>query len=352
MKKLQILCLAVFIALFSLTATIYLDSQSKQEKSKMATYAQQIANPAKPLSAPGFLQPLSTLNPDGSETGLYPGYGSSATPAGAGSGVDQATLDAYGQSIGNTQSAIDRLGGQQASGNNSIDASYTNALNQLLLGKNQANATYDTTKHQTGVDYVGAKNTIGANAGNSLNGLLRLLGSRGAGGSSAATISAPGAVARNATLQRTDVGNTFGANNQALDTNWNNYLTGYNNEVSSAGNQRDQSKQSLQQQIDNNRATLLQSLASLTGQQAAAQGGNATAVSQPYLDQANALLDKTSNYTTAPINYQTQAYTAPDLAKYTTNPNATPTFNGQTQANDYTSPYLAALLGKKQLVRA
>lgn len=256
---------------------------------------------------------------------------------------DPATLAAYAQSINNTQAAIDRLPGQLNSGNQAIGASYENTLNQLLLGKNQANASYDTTKHQTATDYVGAKNTIGANAGSTLSGLLRLLGSRGAGGSSAAGIAAPGAVTRAATLQRSDAGNQFGANNQALDTNWNNYLTGYNNEVSSAGNQKGQQEQSLQQQIDNNKASLLQTLAQLTTAQS---GGTANA--QPYLDQANALLDNTSNYTTSPIAYNTQAYTAPSLGSYSTNPQAAPTYNGQTATNDYYSPYLQALLGKKQ----
>ena len=261
---------------------------------------------------------------------------------------DPATLAAYQQAIGNTQAGINRLPSQLNSGNGAIDASYQNALNQLLLGKNQANRNYDTTKQQTATDYVGAKNTIGANAGSSLNGLLRLLGARGAGGGSAYNQVAPGAVAREASLQRQDVGNTFGKNNQALDTNWNDYLTGYNNQVSGAGNQRDQQKQTLQGQIDTNKASLLQSLAQLQGQYSAATGGNATAAAQPYLDQANALLDQSSNYTSSPISYQTQAYSAPSLSNYTVNPNATPTFQGQPAANDYYSPYLAALLGKKQ----
>lgn len=261
---------------------------------------------------------------------------------------DPVTLAAYDQGIGNTQSALGRLDNQFNSGNSQIDASYQNALNQLLLAKNQANIAYDTNKHQTATDYVGGKNTVRSNAGASLQGLQRLLGSRGAGGGSAATITAPGAVAREATLQQGGLAGTFGANNQALDTNWGNYMTGYNNEVSGAGNQRDQQRQQLSQSIDNNRATLKQSLALLTGQRSAAQGGNGAAAAQPFLNQANSILDRLSNYSVAPINYQTQAYQAPDLAQYTSNPNSTPTFQGQGAANDYTSPYLQALLGKKQ----
>lgn len=261
---------------------------------------------------------------------------------------DPATLSAYSQGISNTQAAIDRLGRQQNSGYSGIDASYTNALNQLLLGKNQANKQYDTTKQQTATDYVGGKNTIRSNAGNSLNGLLRLLGSRGAGGSSAATITAPGAVARQATLQQTGLGSTFAQNNQALDTNWGNYMTGYGNEVNSAKTQREQERQSLEQNISSNRATLLQTLAGLVGQKAAATGGNPSGAAAPYLARANSVLDSISNYRVKPIAYKTQAYNAPSLGSYTVDPNAAPTYQGQGQTNDYTSPYLAALLKKQQ----
>lgn len=305
-----------------------------------------------PTASNNFYSPLSTVasstgtNTQQQNTGPY--QGTSSTPSYTAGVNDPATLAQYDQGIGNTQSALGRLGDQFNSGSTQIDSSYQNAINQLLLGKNQANAAYDTNKHQTATDYVSSKNTIGANAGNSLNGLQRLLGSRGAGGGSAATITAPGAVARQATLQRADVGNTFGANNQALDTNWGNYMTGYNNEVSGAGNQRDTKRQELQQSVDSNRASLLQSLALLSGQKASAQGGNGNAAAQPFLNQANSVLDNLSRYSVAPINVQTQAYSAPDLAKYTSNPNATPTFQGEAQSNDYTSPFLAALLGKRQ----
>jgi hypothetical protein len=178
--------------------------------------------------------------------------------------------------------------------------------------------------------------------------LQRLLGSRGAGGSSAYNQVAPEAVGREATLQRTGASNTFGQNNQALDTNWNNFLTGYNNEVAGAGAQRDQQRQGLQSNVETNRASLLQTLAQLSAQRAQAAGGNGVGAAQPFLDQANAVLDHISNYNVAPINYQTQAYAAPDLANYTVNPNAAPTAQGQPASTDYFSPYLAALLGKKQ----
>lgn len=267
----------------------------------------------------------------------------------ASSGAAPVDTSSYDQGIQNTQAAIGRLGDQLNSGNGAIDTSYTNALNQLLLGKNQSQATYNSNKQSSAQGYVAAKNTIGANAGNSLSGLERLLGSKGAGGSSAATIAAPDAVTRAATLQRNDATNTFGQNQQSLDTNWNNYLTGYNNSVSGAGAQRDQQKQQEQQTIEGNRASLLQSLGTLFGQKAAATGGNGTAAAQPYLDQANGILGSIAAAPApAPVSYNTAAYTAPSLASYTTSPTAAPTAGSQAPGSDYTSPFLAALLGKQK----
>lgn len=288
------------------------------------------------------------------DNGLYPGprqetpgSGSSAGAGGAG-GADQATLSSYDQAINNTNSGLGRLDNQLNSGYSGIESSYQNAINQLLASRNTGEADYNTNKLKTGNEYVAGKNTVGAQAGSTLNSLRRLLGSRGAGGGSAYTISAPGEVARMATSQRSELGQKFGENMQGLDTQWNRFLTDYENQRSGAASQRDQARQGLEGQISSAKAGILQQLASLQAERAKAAGGNAVGAAQPYLDQANTLLDQASRYQVAPINYQTQAYTAPDLAKYTVNPNATPTYGGQAASNDYTSPYLAALLGKRE----
>lgn len=296
--------------------------------------------------APLTFAPKSTLSqvPVARSGGGGGGYGGGA----AAPRIDTAAIAAYDQGIGNTQAAINRLDPQYNSSLSGIESSYKNALDQLLLGKNRGETSYKDNKQQTATDYVGAKNTIGANAGSSLKGLLRLLGSRGAGGSSAALTTAPEAVSRQATLQRGEVGGEFGKNNKALDINWNNFLTDYENQVKSAGSQREQQRRELQNQFDSQRQTLLNNLAQLAGQRASAAGGNSVAAAQPYLNQANAFADRAANFTVNPINYQTQAYTAPELNKYTVNPNAAPTYQGQAPTSDYFSPYLSALLGKKQ----
>lgn len=292
------------------------------------------------LAPPATFQKQALVEPIG-------GGGSSYGPS-----YDTAAVAQYDQGINNANAALNRLGSQLESGNSGIDASWQNALNQLLLSRNQGEKSYNLNKQQTASDYVSAKNTIGANAGNSLNSLLRLLGSRGAGGSSAYNIAAPNAVSRQATIQRSEASGTNAKNNQALDINWNNFLTGYNNQVSSANSQREQQRQALQAQIENSRGSILQTIAQLAGMKASAMGGNAAGAAQPYIDQANSALDRAVSFRVNPISYQTQAYEAPSLGAYNTNPGAAPTYQGQGPSNDYFSPYLQALLGKKQQATA
>lgn len=302
-------------------------------------------------SNPTYLAPYPSGQP-GSVLGTSTNTSSNVNPQQSSSPqqtIDPATLAAYDQTIGLINNQLGRLPTSQAAGEQAITNSTNSALQQLLLGRNQAQNAYDTSKRDTASNYIGAKNQIATNAGSSLSGLQRLLGSRGAGGGSAYNIVAPGAVARQATLQRGEVGNAFSQNNRALDTNWNNYLTGYGNSVADVNNQATNQKRELQNTTDTNRSNLLQQLAQLTAQRGIAAGGNvqnAFAAAQPYLSQANGILNNLASYVPQAINYNTTAYNAPSLDSYTTSP-ATIALNNSA-GTDYVSPYLSALLGKKQ----
>lgn len=263
--------------------------------------------------------------------------------------IDTAAIAQFDQGIGNLQAGINRTGTQLTQGISQVDADYQNAMNSLALSENQQRGVYTDNKTATSQEYVGSKNTIRSNAGSSLNSLRRMLGSRGAGGSRAYVELAPGAVARQATIQQAGVGNTFATNNRALDREWGNFQTGLTNQRASAESQRQQQRQAVTNQINQHKASLIQEMAKLQGQRAQAAGGNAVGAAAPYLAQANALLDSTANYRVDPIKVTTEAYKAPTLGSYTVNPNAAPTYNGQSQVSDYVSPYLAALTGKKQL---
>jgi hypothetical protein len=315
------------------TATAQLLQPAGNPQPQTVTYA-----PAKKTTTP-ITNPINKLT---STSGGSGSASASATPA-----VDPAVLAQYDQSINQTNLGLGNLDSQYNSGLTTINADTTNALNTLLSGYNQSEATYkgNVTDNQKG--YIGAKNSIGVNAGNALNGIQRLLGSRGVRGTDTEQV-APGAVARVATQQRNDTDQGFSKNAQTLDTNWGNYKTGYDNSVLSVNDQAERNKRDLKAKIDTTRTSLLQTLANATQQRTLAAGGDpnaAMASAQPFIDQANTLNAGMSNYTTPAINYNTQAYTPPSLSSYTAPPTNL-TAGGSKTPNDYVSPYLSALLGE------
>lgn len=282
--------------------------------------------------------------------------GGGASGGGSGSGVtvgvnDPATLAAYDQQIAQYNQAINALPTQLQGSDNQIQSAYTTALNQLLGAKNQATAGYGTATTGNQQQYVTNKNAIGTNAGQSLNGLERLLGSRGAGGSSTALFGAPQAVAQQASQQRAGASQTYGGNQSNLDTSYNNYLTQNSNDQNSIGSQRDQNLNAAQQAIASSNAGLQQQLATLQAQKAAATGGNPTSAAAPYLASAANYLQSAGNLglNTFTPQYNTAAYSAPTAASYTVNPFATPTTQNTNQGilNNTVSPALSSLLKPK-----
>lgn len=261
-----------------------------------------------------------------------------------------AQIAQYDQGIGNLNSSLGRLDQDLYSGYLNADTGYNSNLNRLMQSKADNRQAYDKNVNATKQENVGAKNSINVNTGNSLNSIQRLLASKGAGGSSAATMAAPEAAARQGTLQRQGVNDTFAKNLQTAETGWNTYMRDAANEEKSYGDQRDNQKAQSLASVNQNRASLLQQLAQLVGNKTALQGGNATAASQGYLDQANNYLGEASRLgTLKPVaQVAPSVYNAPELSQYTVNPNAAPTINGQAPATtDYASPFLSLLLGRR-----
>jgi hypothetical protein len=260
---------------------------------------------------------------------------------------DLGTLAAYQQQIDQYNQTIGALPTQLQGSDNQIQSAYQTAFNTLQGQKNQATSTYGTATTGNQQGYVTNKNSIGTNAGQSLNGLERLLGSRGAGGSSAALFSAPQAVAQQATAQRAGAGQTYGQNQSGLDTSYNNYLIGNQNDLSGIANQRDQNLNSAQQQIASTQAGLLQQLATISAQKAAAEGGNPTGAAAPYLASAQNYLNSAGQLGLKAFTptYNTSAYAAPTAASYAPSQFAAPSTTSNPNIIDSTvSPALRSLL--------
>jgi hypothetical protein len=276
---------------------------------------------------------------------LHNASGSTATPP--------ADLSGYDQSIGTYNSQLDSLTPSLNNAIGGVNNQYQTTLNGLNQNKAQTDQVYGQNKVSNQQDWVGNKNVIKTNTGNTIGSISRLAGTRGASGQSAVDY-ARLLAAGQGTQQLSGASNTFAKNQQALDQNYGQYTNAYNENVKNAGLERDNGENQAKASNLSSRASLLQSLAGIVNQRTAASGGHGTDASQPYVSQAQQALAEASRLSAPrPVAAQSNlTYTAPQLASYTANP-TTPVAGGEAGAQaDTVTPYLSALLGRdKQLQR-
>lgn len=287
--------------------------------------------------------------------GQYQNYingGNVATNAPSGPTVDAQTVASYDQAIGQTNNAINLLGQQESVGLGNVAGDFNNNLQRLLNAKNQANQNYEKSKIETTDQNRLARGDIDFATGQRINSLRRLLGSRGAGSSSAFSFAAPQAAAQEGSKQLRQVGDSFSKNMGALDTNWSDYQTNWNQSREDLDTQKRNAESTVRSDVAGKRSNLLSTLAQLAAQRAQAAGGNAVAAAQPYLDQVNNLQSQITNLGAqyfGKVNVANPNYKAPDLAKYDYDRTGAAEFgNASTAAAQAGNPYLATLLGNKK----
>lgn len=257
---------------------------------------------------------------------------------------------AYQQGVQIANNQLARIPSQLDVAMGNISSQYGQQNNALDSSKNAAQGQYDTSTTQNKQQFVTNKNTIGDEASQGLLSLQRLLGLHGAGGSSAYMFAAPEAVATHASQQRSGAGQTFAQNQQGLDTNWNNFLGDFKNKQAQLTDWRSQQEQQARSTADTNKQNLLASLAQLTGNRTAAQGGNGVAAEQPYIDQINGLGNEIDSLGRFNPTYSgtTPVYTPKSLDSYNIQQVAGPQTQGGSALTDATTPFLSLLLGQKK----
>lgn len=279
-------------------------------------------------------------NTDGTyNSGQYwdPGTGTySSTPP-----VDYALLD---QAIGQYEGQLGRLPDQLGIAQGNIQRQYGVSSNELQSGYDQGQNTYKQNTTQNQGQYVTNKNMINDTASSGLRGLLRTLGAYGAGGGSDAAYGR-NIVATDAARQRSGAGETFGQNQQALDTSFGNFGIEHDNSKRKLEDWRTGQLNGAEQQSLSSKQSILQTLAQLRTQRA---GGNTSGASAA-LAEAGGLQGRIDQLGAINPTYDGKApvYTAPDAASYAVNPNAT-TQVAQNAQDSMTNPYLNMLLGKKK----
>lgn len=183
---------------------------------------------------------------------------------------------------------------------------YNNAFQTLTGNKGIAERNYNTARTQSQQDNIQAKSNINENVRNQYTGIQRLLGSRGAGNSSAAQILAPYAAGRTGNIQRSQVQQAYGRNMGALDTNWGDTQNQYTDSFNDLGRQKETN-------LRNNLSKYNEVKAGILNQRGAIDPNNRAA----YENQANSLFQQVDQlgrdvaYTPKTVNTK-----AVDLAQY------------------------------------
>ena len=237
-------------------------------------------------------------------------------------------------------SALGRLPGQLNTAKANIRDQYNTNMNELNSGKTAANQQYDQSTDQNQQQYVTNKNQINSQASSGLRSLLRVLGQHGAGGSSAALYAAPDAVGQVAQEQRSGASQNYGQNQQALDTNWNNYLSGYENSKKQLNDWLTQQNQKAESSSEQSRQDLLQQLLQLSPDQAAAND---------LVSKINASAGKVDSLARFRPTYggKTPVYTAPEVASYTVGEVGAPQLGAAYGNSSAGGSVLSYLLGMK-----
>lgn len=301
--------------------------------------------PSKPITA--VLSDTDKQNESAINLDNGTGYGSGSGSQGY-SASDLALLDSQ---IGSTQSALERLLGQRDIGYSNIDNSTIEEQNKLDQQKALAERNYNTQKLQQTQDYTDNRSSVRADAGRQYTALQRLLGSMGAGRSSAAQVLAPFAVGREAATRFGEVQGTFGRNQQGLDTAWGDTTRAYTDNVADLQRQREQKRRELESGILQNEAGLRDTLAQLQASKTANAGGDIMGVIAPQQSRIQQILSQIDELgRMSPVKALGNiSYATPNVEQYNYSRFDAPTVDQNAPgAGDYVSPLTALLKRKEQ----
>ena len=274
-----------------------------------------------------------------------------------------ATLFGIDTGINQANDALGRLDRQAQTGYDNIGREYQDAYNRLMAGKTAAKDQFDRGVVDQTNSYLAKRNQNNQQAANWLMGAQRQLGSVGAGGGSAARYALPYEAQTQAAQQNSAAQATNNQNIGALTANWNKADTDFRNAEGDLQRQREQGTNDYRSRIESQRAELLNTLGTLQGQRAIANGGDfraAQAAANPYTSRIGAILGNIDGLAATPaVREQQVSVGRPDLSQYNfSRPEAAPAplqdvsiGNGVAPVvteDDRTNPLIAALFGLDQ----
>lgn len=272
--------------------------------------------------------------------------GASTTTGSSSSAANPDAVTYYNDQIGQLNNQIAQLDPQLQVGEGNINNAFDQQNKQLALNESQAQRDYNTNRTNTLTDRQTAVNSANTSVRDNLGALLRMLGIAGSGNSSASSVLAPYAAARQGNQQVGQINQTAERNLSALDTNWGDYEQNLGISRADLANQRANQLNSLQAGINQTRAQLLDTLAGLITAKGQAGGQSYTAASaagQPYVSKANSLMGTIADLSRQAENPVLQAapvaYTPPALSSYDFSQVGPATADTTTGFTDQVTPY-------------
>ena len=249
--------------------------------------------------------------------------GGSGSRGGGGGGGGGAAAVAY---LNSQQSNLDRQMGRTGTTLEQGLTRLTNDYNSKYNtgSQNRARALEDLGIQRKDTDAAKDKSIdkVNTNARVLADSLRRKIGLASGSGSSAYQITAPGAVARDASTERGDVLGTFAQNYRSLDMADKRTKEDYEKLFADLAGQRQQGEYSLRQGVENTRNEISQRLADVAAKRAAANGGGLSqqmAASQGYeadIAARERAIDGLFGQYVKPIAMREVQAQTPELAQY------------------------------------
>lgn len=262
-------------------------------------------------------------------------------------------VNALNSQLSQTDRLLASLGVARDSGLANINNEYGKSVGRAQEGQAQFNRDLNVRRQDNQTNKTNSLNRINTDAENKFNSVMRMLGIKGSGVSSAAQMVAPHLVAQNASNQRADQFDTFGRNQRSIDTAATDSELKYKNLFEDLLGQRNTNENDFRQKMVNQENELYGTRANIQAKLAAANGGSAAGAFEDYGNRlaANQItLDDLIRASVAPqYNVKAVDTQAPNLDQYTADPLATFDPNAQDPTASEVNAYLPWLQRKEKL---
>lgn len=226
----------------------------------------------------GSYNPQNTTQTDAPvDEGVFDGAGAGAA---AGPARDLAAEGFYQSGIDQTRGLIDSLSAREQTAMEALLDSFKRGRERQDVSYRDNEADYTKTSDRLVRENAQKKSQIDNSVRSNTTALQRLLGSRGAGSSSASQLVVPHAVAQDGTSQRAQATQTYVDNKDTADTNWNRYRREAEQARLDSEADLENGKRDTQAQFAERGIEARQKLQELETNLASARGGDKAAISR------------------------------------------------------------------------